>query len=280
MASGDYDTMFSNLPGSPRRPTPPPDNRSLMQTMFPVDPRAVAGGLYDQGAEAVGRFAADTARQPFPGIAPNVGLPNADLLGRDVTGYLQSPIHGGVSPSAATHTALATAWAPAAWMRIKTIAKTEPEVASTIASLTPAEAPGYFFDSNVHNDMLSDVMTAHLQDQHLVARTMTPPDLTFGPPPDPGQYRAQLEELRGQRPMPPSQPPQPNGPSLADFLYGSQSNAVQPASTPWNTFKLQPPNMPPFPANDPYPMSPPPQTPRPWPPPPGMTLNTPPNWSP
>jgi hypothetical protein len=267
--AGYDDRIFANLPGAPRRPKPPPDNRSLMQTMFPVDPRAVVGGLYDQGAEAVGRFAADTARQPFPGIAPNVGLPNADLFGRDVTAMLQSPIHGGVSPSAATHTMLATGWAPAAWLRINALAKTEPEVASKIASITPAEASGYFFNSNVHNDMLSDVMTAHLQDQHLATRTTTAPDLTFGPPPDPAQYRAQLEELRGQRPPQPSQPPQPSGPTLEDYLYGSRSNAVQPASTPWNTFKLQPPNMPPFPANDPRGVGPP-----------GMTLNAPPNWSP
>jgi len=266
--AGYDDSIFSNLPGSPRRPKPPPDNRGLGQTMFPVDPRAVVGGLYDQGAQAIGNFAANVAGQPFPGIAPNVGLPNADLLGRDVTAMLQSPIHGGVSPSAASHTVLATAWAPAAWMRIKTIAKTEPEVANTIASLTPAEAPDYFFNSNVHNAMLSDVVNAHLLDQHLVTRTTTPPDLTFGPPPDPAQYRAQLEELRGQRPPQPSQP-QPSGPTLADFLYGSQSNAVQPASTPWNTFKLNPPNMPPFPANDPRGVGPP-----------GTTLNTPPNWSP
>jgi hypothetical protein len=154
-------------------------------------------------------------------------------------------------------------WAPAAWKQIQALRMTQPAVADTIAGLTPDQASNYFFDDNAHNNMLSDVLTRHMQDQHLVTRTTTPPDLTFGPPPDPGQYRAQLEELRGQRPPQPSQP-QPSGPTLEDYLYGSRSNAIQPASTPWNTFKLKPPNMPPFAANDNRSPGPPP----------GMTLNT------
>ena len=100
--AGDSDSIFSNLPGSPRRPKPPPDNRSLMQTMFPVDPRAVVGGLYQQGTEGAGDLAAGAARR--------IGLPNPDLLGHDVTAFMQSPTFGGgASPLAGAGTLAAGA---------------------------------------------------------------------------------------------------------------------------------------------------------------------------
>jgi hypothetical protein len=112
MAGWD-DSIFGNLPprrlpGSPYRPVPPPV-RGIGRELMPVDPRQVAGGLMDQGTQAIGNFAGQVAGQPFPGIAPNVGLPNADQFGRDITAMLQSPIHGGFNPDAALHTSLAAA---------------------------------------------------------------------------------------------------------------------------------------------------------------------------
>jgi hypothetical protein len=100
MAGWD-DQIFANLPGSPRRPKPPPDQRSLMQTMFPVDPREVIGGLMNQATEGAGNLAAGAARL--------VGLPNPDLLGHDVTGFLQSPTFGGGASPMAGATTLAAA---------------------------------------------------------------------------------------------------------------------------------------------------------------------------
>jgi hypothetical protein len=100
MAGWD-DQIFGNLPGSPRRPKPPPDQRSLMQTMFPVDPREVIGGLVNQATEGAGNLTAGAARQ--------VGLPNPDLLGHDVTGFLQSPTFGGGASPMAGATTLAAA---------------------------------------------------------------------------------------------------------------------------------------------------------------------------
>src|SRR4029077_3818723 len=82
---------------APYRPTPPP-SRGFLNDLFPVSPLEVAGGLYSQGTEAIGHAVANEARQPFPGIAPNFGLPNADMLGRDVTAMLDQPFHGGGVP--------------------------------------------------------------------------------------------------------------------------------------------------------------------------------------
>ena len=97
MAGWD-NALFGNLPGpplkgSPKRPKFPDDNRSLAQTMFPVDPREVIGGLYEQGTEGAGNLVASGARR--------VGLPDPDLLGHDVTAFMQSPTFGGgMSPMA------------------------------------------------------------------------------------------------------------------------------------------------------------------------------------
>jgi hypothetical protein len=96
MAGWD-NTLFGNLPGpplpgSPYRPKFPGD-----APLFPVDPRAVIGGLYEQGTEGVGSLAAHAAR--------GVGLPDPDLLGHDVTAFLQSPTFGGgMSPMAGAGT--------------------------------------------------------------------------------------------------------------------------------------------------------------------------------
>lgn len=91
---------------SPDRPTPPP-SRGFLNDLFPVNPLEVAGGLYSLGTKAVGDFVGSEAAQPLPWLAPSVGVPNADQLGRDTTAMLDSPIHGGPSPSAASHAVLA-----------------------------------------------------------------------------------------------------------------------------------------------------------------------------
>jgi hypothetical protein len=109
MAGWD-DQIFANLPGSPRRPKPPPNT-----PMFPVNPLAVVGGLMDQGAEAAGRAASYAAGHgPLDALAPGATAPasaqnSADMFGRDVTAMLQSPTHGGVNPDTAMHATLAAA---------------------------------------------------------------------------------------------------------------------------------------------------------------------------
>ena len=90
------------------RPTAPP-SRGFLNELFPVDPRQVAGGLYSLGTQAIGQGVARAASQPFPGLAPNVSLPNSDQLGRDTTAMLDSPVHGGFNPDAALHATLAAA---------------------------------------------------------------------------------------------------------------------------------------------------------------------------
>ena len=155
--------------------------------------------------------------------------------------------------------ALTTGWAPAGWRELAQLKKefpNQPQI-DQIAGMTPAEAAGADFGPN-GNIYKYRVLDAHQGDLKFTQMAQE------GFP----QARDVLRDLRGQSgpaaPTPP--PPGPSPPTLLDFLYGSHSTATQPASTPWNTFKLKPPNMPPFPANDPYPMSPRPETPRPWPP--------------
>jgi hypothetical protein len=130
MAGWD-DQIFANLPGSPRRPKPPPDQRSLMQTMFPVDPREVVGGLMNQATEGAGNLTAGAARR--------VGLPNPDLLGHDVTGFLQSPTFGGgASPMAAAPAVLAAA--PLAVKALAPEARTAEEIATGTRAAQAATA--------------------------------------------------------------------------------------------------------------------------------------------
>ena len=117
MAGWD-DSIFGNLPGSPRRPKFPADNRSLAQTMFPVDPREVVGGLMNQATEGAGDLAAGAAR--------TVGLPNPELLGHDVTGFLQSPTFGGGASPMHYAPELAMAAAPIA----RGAARTATEIAT------------------------------------------------------------------------------------------------------------------------------------------------------
>ena len=135
--AGDSNTMFDSLPGSPRRPRPPP-SRGLRQELMPVNPGEVAGGLYDQGAEAVGQFVANEAGQPLPGLAPNVGLPNADLLGKDVTGFLQSPKERLTPGRIAEGTAAVAPFALAA--KVAPEARTAEEIATGVPKAAPIVA--------------------------------------------------------------------------------------------------------------------------------------------
>ena len=114
---------------APNRPTPPP-SRGFLNDLFPVNPLDVLGGLYGEGTKAIGDFAGSVAAQPFPGIAPNVGLPNADMLGRDVTAMLDSPMHGSVPHPVAAEHILAAAPVVAATAKLAPDAET---VASTLA---------------------------------------------------------------------------------------------------------------------------------------------------
>ena len=82
----------------PYRPQPPP-SRGFMDELFPVDPRTVIGGLYDQGARGVGK-AIDTATgQP---VGEDFSSPT---LGREAYQMLSSPTFGGgMSPMAGAAT--------------------------------------------------------------------------------------------------------------------------------------------------------------------------------
>ena len=98
--SGWADSIFSNLPpgrplpGSPRRPKLP-DNTPLM----PVDPRAVVGGLMDQGAQGVGHAIDYATGQP---VGEGFSQPT---LGREAYQMLTSPTFGGgMSPMAGAST--------------------------------------------------------------------------------------------------------------------------------------------------------------------------------
>lgn len=98
--AGWLDNIFSNLPpgrplpGSPRRPKLP-DNTPLM----PVDPRAVVGGLMDQGAQGVGHAIDYATGQP---VGEGFSQPT---LGREAYQMLTSPTFGGgMSPMAGAST--------------------------------------------------------------------------------------------------------------------------------------------------------------------------------
>jgi hypothetical protein len=94
MAGWD-DTMFSNLPGSPRRPKPPANT-----PMFPVNPAEVAGGLYGIGTDYAGQLASWLATHP--GSTPSLDA-SAPQLGRDVTAMLDKPGEH-ISPTTAATT--------------------------------------------------------------------------------------------------------------------------------------------------------------------------------
>ncbi|HEY1881351.1 MAG TPA: hypothetical protein VGG68_15600 [Caulobacteraceae bacterium] len=304
MANGDADSIFNNLPGSPRRPKPPP-GRGLGQELFPVDPRVVIGGAaaplqrfnYDIAQGALHPFEAfanaqelgsNWAGQGAAWAANKIGLPNPELLGNDVTAMLQSPrTEGGAGPLTkkivegtarvapfAVAPAFATGWAPGAWRKLSQLKQDNPGNADFIdglANLTPDQArvmPP--FGSAQNNKFLDAVLNAHNDDISLVNRVREGSPYASIP----------LREMRGQPfddPGSIASLPQPPPMTAQEFLYGDQPTAIQPASAPWNTFSLHQPSMPPFSGNDPRAVAPS-ATPAPWPPPRtiGMTLNSPP----
>jgi hypothetical protein len=179
----------------------------------------------------------------------------------------------------------AGAWAPAAWSRIAALQKTRPDIANTIAGLTPGEAEDYYFDvpnAPKHPDnILTDVLWHHEQDlqaaQNLQEARWKRDNWGWNDADAPvNRWQAQLDRLRG---MAKAAPPQgrpleeelnalsdaygPNPPPTArDY---QKISGVEPASVtltrqPWQ----QPVTMPPFPANDPRGPGPPQ----------GMTLNS------
>ena len=176
----------------------------------------------------------------------------------------------------APESALTTGWAPGAWNKLSQLKQDHPRHADFIdglANLTPDQARTMPpFSSDLHNSLLDDVLNAHNDDLSLVNRVRGGSPYASIP----------LREMRGQPfndPGPASsllQPPPRL--TLQDFLYGSQPPAAQTPPFVWGreastipTFRLEQPNMPPFPANDPRAVAQP-TTPRPWPPPRGMTL--------
>ena len=125
----------------PDRPTPPPDKRSLLDTLFPVNPLEVAGGLYGLGTQAVGNAASYAASHTpldffAPGSSSNPDTQSsANQFGGDVTAMLDSPAHGHVSPSAA---AIPIAAAGAKLLpEAETVASTLAKSAEPIAAAAP-----------------------------------------------------------------------------------------------------------------------------------------------
>ena len=246
------DSVFANLPPQPTFPADPSDPRYSMLarigSAIGIEGKRIGQGLWNAAT--------------LPGDVATGKTTMADPQAQQRVMNLASAVQFGPSGAAAPAGAFATGWAPAAWQRIRQIAKTEPEAAEKIASLNPAEASDYFFDKNAHNSLLSDVITRHMQDQHLVERaTPEASFLSLGPPSDPRNIRAQLDDLRG-RPVAPFGVP-PGQVNLGSGGPRRQYTAQEPSV--FDTFRLQQPNMPPFPANDPRPR--PPRV-------PGMTLNS------
>lgn len=109
MAGWD-DSIFGNLPGpplpgSPRRPAPPPNT-----PMFPVNPAQVAGGLYGIGTDYAGQLASWLATHP--GSTPSLDA-SAPQLSRDVTAMLDKPGEH-ITPTTAATTLAAAPLAVAA----------------------------------------------------------------------------------------------------------------------------------------------------------------------
>jgi len=246
--AGEDNMIFGNLPpqidwNAPPQPTFPANPADSRYSM----PARIGSALgIEAGRIGRGLWSAATLPGDVATGKTTMADPQAQRRLMDLT---QATTLGPGGGAEAPVSAFTTGWAPAAWQRIKQISKTEPEVADKIASLTPAEAPDYFFDKNAHNSLLSDVITQHMQDQHLVTRTTSPPpewQRLFGPLQDVRDFRAQLDDLRG-RPIAPFGVP-PGQVNLGSGGPRRQWTAQEPSV--FDTFRLKQPNMPPFPAND------------------------------
>jgi hypothetical protein len=246
-----------NAPPQPTFPANPADPRYSM-------PARIGSALAIE-AGRIGRGLWSTAT--LPGDVATGKTTMADPEAQNRVMNLASTVTFG-SGASAPEGALTTGWAPAAWKKLSQLKQEQPGSSGFIdglANMTPDQArvmPP--FSSPLHNRMLDDVINAHNDDLSLVNRVREGSPYASIP----------LREMRGQPFDDPGSaaalaPPEPSpAQTLQDFLYGGQSPAVQPPSTPWNTFRLEPPDMPPFPANDPR-AAPPPAPPRPWPPPSG-----------
>jgi hypothetical protein len=258
LMAGD-DSIFGNLPTMPTFPSDPSDPRYSMLARI--------GSAIGIEAKRMGQGLWNAATLPGDVATGKTTMadPQAQNRVMDLASAATFSPRGGVPEGAFT-----TGWAPSAWKKLSQLKQDHPRHADFIdglANLTPDQARTMPpFGSDLHNSLLDDVLNAHNDDLNLVSQARG------------GSPYAQipLREMRGQ----PFDDPgaassllqSPPRLTLQDFLYGSQPSAVQPASTPWNTFRLQQPNMPPFPANDPRSTPAAPQTPRSWPPPRGMTL--------
>lgn len=101
---------------SPYRPAPPPDKRSLLDTLFPVNPLEVAGGLMGLGTQAAGNAVSYMgshtpldALTPSGSAAPPGVQVSANQLGKDTTAMLDMPTeHVGPTVAAAVPIAAAS----------------------------------------------------------------------------------------------------------------------------------------------------------------------------
>ena len=60
---------------APYRPPPPPDKRSLLDTLFPVNPLEVADGLTNLATQGVGNAAGDAAALTAGGQSSGASSP-------------------------------------------------------------------------------------------------------------------------------------------------------------------------------------------------------------
>jgi hypothetical protein len=249
------DSVFANLPPQPTFPANPADPRYSMParigSAIGIEAKRIGQGLWNAAT--------------LPGDIATGKTTMADPQAQNRVMDLASAATFGPGASA-PEGALTTGWAPGAWKKLSELKQNHPRHADFIdglADLTPDQARTMPpFSSDLHNSLLDDVLNAHNQDLSLVDRVRGGSPYASIP----------LREMRGQ----PFDDPGP----ASSLLQQPQSPATQPASTPfvWGreasttpTFRLEQPNMPPFPANDPR-ATPPPALPRPWPPPQGMTL--------
>jgi hypothetical protein len=131
----------------PNRPMPP-SSRSFLDTMFPVNPLEVVGGLTNLATQGVGNAAAYAASHgPLDFLSPggSASTPetqaSANQFGRDITARLDMPTEH-VGPSAAAAVPIAAAGA-------KLLPETE-TVASTIAKRAkpPKDLPNVTWNPN------------------------------------------------------------------------------------------------------------------------------------
>jgi len=239
------DSVFSNLPPLPTFPANPSDQRYSMLARI-GSALGIEGKRIGQGLWNAATLSGDVATGKTTMADPQAQTRVMDLASAATFGP-RAPAPEG---------ALTTGWAPGAWKKLSELKQNHPRHADFIdglSDLTPDQARTMPpFSSDIHNSLLDDVLNAHNDDLSLVDR------VRGGSP----YAQIPLREMRGQ----PFDDPGPASSLLQPppFVWGRA------ASTP-PTFQLQQPNMPPFPANDPRAVAPPP-TPRPWPPPRGMTL--------